>query len=110
MSLAFCVLLYSLALSLIFNGPILALPHAPASTPSPPQSSDEETLHTLTEKYGLAITAGDFEAMRQFGNPQSSNLTARLRDYQQMFSNSRIEFIRMNVTDWGSRATKLSHI
>ena len=98
MSFAFRVLLYSLALSLIFNGPILALPHAPASTPGPPQSSDEETVRTLTEKYGLAITAGDIEAMRQLWNPQSPNLAARLRDYQRMFSNSRIEFIRMNVT------------
>src|SRR5262245_12366663 len=98
MSSAFRVLLYSLALSLIFNGPILALPHAPALTPSPPQSSDEETLRTLTEKYGLAITAGDIEAMRQLWNPQSPNLAARIRYYQRLFSNTRIEFISMNVT------------
>jgi CHAT domain-containing protein/Tfp pilus assembly protein PilF len=98
MSFAFRVLLYSLALSLIFNGPILALPHAPASTPSPPQSSDEETLRTFTEKYGLAITAGDIQAMRQLWNPQSPNLASRLRVYQGLFSNTRIEFISMNVT------------
>jgi CHAT domain-containing protein/tetratricopeptide (TPR) repeat protein len=98
MSLAFRVLLYSLALSLSFNVPIMALPHAPTLTPNPPQSSDEETLRTFTEKYGLAITAGDIEAMRQFWNPQSPNLAARLRVYQGLFSNRRIEFISLKVT------------
>ncbi|HEY9432613.1 MAG TPA: CHAT domain-containing tetratricopeptide repeat protein [Blastocatellia bacterium] len=98
MSFAFRVLLYSLALSLSFNGPILALPQAPASTPNPPQSSDEETVRTLTEKYGLAITASDLEAMRQFWNPQSPNLASRLRVYQRLFSNRRIEFISSKVT------------
>src|SRR5215510_15578490 len=98
MSFAFRVLLYSLALSLIYNGPILALPQAPVSIPGPPQSSDEETLRTLTEKYGLAITAGDIEAMRQFWNPQSPNLAARIRAYQGLFSNRRIEFINFKVT------------
>ncbi|MCI0392094.1 MAG: CHAT domain-containing protein [Acidobacteria bacterium] len=98
MSFGFRVLLYSLALSLSFNGPILALPPAPASTPSPPQSSDEETVRTLTEKYGFAITAGDLEAMRQFWNLQSPNLASGLRGYQGLFPDTRIEFILMKVT------------
>jgi CHAT domain-containing protein/tetratricopeptide (TPR) repeat protein len=98
MLFAFRVLLYLLAFNLSFNGPILALPQASASIPNRLQLSDEETVRTLTEKYGLAITAGDLEAMRQFWNPQSPNLAACLRDYQRMFSYSRIEFIRMNVT------------
>ena len=98
MSFAFRAFLYSLALSLIFNGPILALPQTPASTPGPPQSSDEETVRTLTEKYGMAITAGDIEAMRQFWNPQSPNTASPLGVYQRWFSNIRLEFIRMNVT------------
>jgi CHAT domain-containing protein len=98
MSFAFCVLLYSLALNLSFNGPVLAPPQAPASTPSPPQPSDEETVRALTEKYGLAITAGDVEAMRQFWNPQSPNLASRLSVYQTLFSNRRIEFISLKVT------------
>ena len=98
MSFAFRVLLHSLVLSLSFNGPILALQQAPASTPSPPQSSDEETLRAFTEKYGLAITAGDLEAMRQFWNPQSPNLASRLSVYQRLFSNRRIEFISLKVT------------
>src|SRR5262245_7143214 len=98
MSFAFCVLLYSLALNLSFNDSILALPQAPTSTPNPLQSSDEETVRALTEKYGLAITAGDIEAMRQFWNPQSPNLASRLRAYQGLFSNRRIEFISLKVT------------
>jgi hypothetical protein len=69
MLFAFRVLLYLLALNLSFNGTILALPLASASIPNPLQLSDEETVRTLTEKYGLAITAGDLEAMRQFWNP-----------------------------------------
>jgi CHAT domain-containing protein/Tfp pilus assembly protein PilF len=111
MSFAFRVLLYSLALSICFNGHIMALPQTPASTPNPPQSSDEESVRALTEKYGMAITAGDIEAMRQFWNPQSPNLAARLKDYQRMFSNSRIEFIRMNVTRLEAAGDKaVSHL
>lgn len=98
MSFAFRVSLYSLALSMIFNGSLLALPQTPTSTPNPFQSSDEETVRALTEKYGLAITAGDLEAMRQFWNPQSPNLASRLGDYQRRFSNGRIEFINSKVT------------
>src|SRR5262245_16353496 len=98
MSFAFRVLLYSLALSLSFNVPIMALPQAQASTVSLPQSSDEETLRALTEKYGLAITAGDIEAMRQFWNPQSPNLASRLEFYRRLFSNARLEFISLKVT------------
>src|SRR5262245_58422335 len=98
MSFAFRVFLRSLALSMIFNGSLLALPQAPTSTPNPPQSSDEETVRTLTEKYGLAITTGAIEAMRQFWNPQSPNLTSRLRFYQGLFSNTRIESISLKVT------------
>src|SRR5262245_26663389 len=98
MSFAFRVFLRSLALSMIFNGSLLALPQAPTSTPNPFQSSDEETVRALTEKYGLAITTGAIEAMRQFWNPQSPNLASRLRVYQGLFSNRRIEFINFKVT------------
>jgi len=98
MSFAFLVLLYSFALSLSFNVPILTPSQAPASTPGLSQSSDEETVRALTEKYGLAITAGDIEAMRQLWNPQSPNLASRLRVYQRLFSNTRIEFINLKVS------------
>jgi CHAT domain-containing protein len=98
MSFVFRVLLRSLTLCLSLNCPILALPPAPASTPNPPQSSEEETVRALTEKYGLAITAGDLEAMRKLWNPQSPNMALRLRYYRGLLSNRRIEFIRMNVT------------
>jgi len=98
MSFALCLSLYSIALSLSFNGPILGTSQAPASTPNQPQSSDEETVRTLTEKYGLALTACDLEAMRQFWNPTSPNVTSRLGVYQRLFSNTRIEFISLKVT------------
>src|SRR5215813_2588328 len=98
MSFAFRVLLRSLALSMSFNGFLLALPQAPTSTPNPLQSSDEETVRTLTEKYGLEITTGAIEAMRQFWNPQSPNLASRLWFYKGLFSNRRIEFISLKVT------------
>src|SRR5262249_22497904 len=92
------VSLCSLALSLSLISPAWAHFRAPASTPSPSQSSDEETIRALSEKYGLAIAAGEIETMRQLWNPQSPNLASRLRPYQNLFSTTRIEFIRMNVT------------
>src|SRR5262245_21150307 len=98
MSFAFLMLLYSFALSLSFNVPILTLSQAPASTPGLSQSSDEENVRALTEKYGLAITAGDIEAMRQLWNPQSPNLASRLRVYQRLFSNRQIVFISLKAT------------
>jgi hypothetical protein len=36
--------------------------------------------------------------MRQFWNPQSPNLASRLRVYQGLFSNTRIEFTRITVS------------
>ncbi len=96
MSFAFRVLFLSLAICLSFNGPILALPQAHASTP--PQSPDEETVRELTEKYALATTAGDLDAIRQFWNPQSPDLASRLRFFQGLFSTTRIEFISPKVT------------
>ena len=98
MSFAFLVLFYSFALSLSFNVPIPTLSQASASTPGLSQSSDEEIVRALTEKYGLAITAGDIEAMRQLWNPQSPNLASRLRVYQRLFSKTRTEFISLKVT------------
>ena len=62
------------------------------------RSVDEEAVRAFTEKYGQAIAAGDLEKMRELWNPQSAHLTARLRIYQNIFSNSRIEFIKMAVT------------
>jgi CHAT domain-containing protein/tetratricopeptide (TPR) repeat protein len=98
MSFAFRASFCFLALSCIFVSPALAQFQAPASTPSQPQSSDEETVRALSERYGLAIAAGEIETMRQLWNPQSPNLASRLRVYQGLFSNTRIEFISMNVT------------
>src|SRR5262249_50726078 len=110
MSLEFRLPLSLLVLNLILLTPTLAqspptssdremAPSAHiASAPGAPQSSDEETIRALTEKYGLAIAEGDLEKVRQFWNPQSANLASRLRLYQSSFSNSRIEFISLKVT------------
>jgi hypothetical protein len=91
MPFAFRLSLCFLALSLNFISPALA-------QYSPPPSSDEETVRALTEKYGFAIVASDLETMRQFWNPQSPNLASRLRVYQGLFSNTRIEFTRITVS------------
>jgi len=87
-SFAFRVSLCSLALSLSLVRPALALFQAPASTPSPHQSSDEEAVRALAEKYGLAIAAWEIETMRPLWNPQSPSLASGLRVYQRLFSNT----------------------
>jgi CHAT domain-containing protein len=87
-----------MALSLSFTIAVLALSQ-PASLASEMQnSSDQEALRALTEKYGATIAASDLEGMRQFWDPQSPNLTSRLRLYQSLFSYARIEFISLKVT------------
>ena len=98
MSPAFHAWFCLLALSMSFVGPAPSRAQSIASTPSRPQSSDEETLRKMTEQYGQAITAGDLGAMREFWNPQSSDLAARIRFYQNLFSEMRIEFISPKVT------------
>lgn len=79
MSQAFRVSLCLLALSLSLISPASLPVQSLASISSPSQSSDEETLRRLTEEYGLAIAAGDLEKMREFWNPQSSNMASRLK-------------------------------
>src|SRR5215510_9270110 len=69
-----------------------------ASTPKAGESPEEETLRQLTEQYALALAAGDLGKIRQFWNPQSPNLTARLRSYQNLVAETRIEFIAPKVT------------
>lgn len=95
MSSASRVLLCLLALSLCVICPASSQFQSLASTASPLQSSDEETLRGMTEQYGLAIAAGDIEKMRELWNPQSPNRASRLRYYQ---GNTRYEFIRMYVS------------
>jgi CHAT domain-containing protein len=78
---------------------LLAAPFTASTFPqSASQSVDEGAVRALTERYGQAITADDVETMRQLWNPQSPNLAVRLRLYQGLFSNTRVEFISMNVT------------
>jgi CHAT domain-containing protein len=95
MSFAFRASLCLLALSLSLISPASSQFQSLASTLSPPQSSDEETLRRMTEEYAQAIAAGDLEKMRELWNPQSPNRDSRLRYYQ---GNTRYEFIRMKVS------------
>jgi CHAT domain-containing protein len=91
---SFCILALCLSFIVSASSQVQSL----ASTPSPPQSSDEQTLRRMTEQYGLAIAAGDLEAIRGLWNPQSPNLAPRLGLYQSFFSTSRMEFVSMKVT------------
>src|SRR5262245_26018786 len=88
--------LLALSLSLNIAVPGLSQPASSASTIQ--NSSDQEALHALTEKYGATIAASDLEGMRQLWDPQSPNLDARLKFYQGVFTNVRVEFVSLNVT------------
>jgi len=87
-----------LALSLSFNVSVPALSQPASSAPAIQNSSDQEALRALTEKYGATIAASDLGGMRQLWNPESPNLDARLKYYQGVYSNHRIEFVSLNVT------------
>jgi CHAT domain-containing protein len=86
------------ALSLSFNVAVPALSQPASSAPAIQNSSDQEALRALTEKYGATIAASDLEGMRQLWDPQSPNLDARLKFYQGVFTNIRVEFVSLNVT------------
>src|SRR5262247_1255187 len=105
MSFAFraSLLLLALSLNLVNSAPAQSQSSSSASKsppliPGSPQSSDEATIRAAAERYGSAIAAGDLETMRQLWNPQSPNLSSRLRLYQGLFSNSRMEFVSLTVT------------
>src|SRR5262245_21453134 len=87
-----------LALSLSINIAVPALNQPTSSASTIQNSSDQETLRVLTEKYGATIAASDLEGMRQLWDPQSPNLDARLKFYQGVFANVRIEFLSLSVT------------
>src|SRR5262245_32081538 len=97
------LLLLTLSLNLVNSAPaqsqsLSSASKAPPLIPGSPQSSDEATIRVLTEKYGATIAAGDLDTMRQMWNPQSPNLASRLKVYQGLFSNTRIEFLSLKVT------------
>src|SRR5262245_18185284 len=97
------LLLFALSLNLVNAAPAQSQA-SPSDSKSPPsilgslQSSEEETLRSLTEKYGLALVAGDLGMIRQYWDPQSPNLASQLKAYQAVFSSRRIEFVSMRVT------------
>ena len=87
-----------LALSLSFSIALNSLSQPASSASTIQNSSDQEALRALTEKYGATIAASDLEGMRQLWDPQSPDLNARLRFYQRVFTNVRVEFVSLNVT------------
>src|SRR5262245_37683853 len=100
-----------MALSLSFNVAFLAVSQPASSAPAIQNSSDQEALRALTEKYGLAIAAGDLETMRQFWDPESPNLASQLKVYQNIFSSRRFEFVSLKVTRLEIAGDKaLSHL
>jgi CHAT domain-containing protein/tetratricopeptide (TPR) repeat protein len=90
--MSFCVLALSLLVSASAQFQSLA------STPDLSQVTDEETLRTSTEQYARAIAANDLEAIRGFWNPQSPALASRMRIYQTLFLDARIEFVNLKIT------------
>jgi CHAT domain-containing protein/Tfp pilus assembly protein PilF len=66
-----------LALSLSFSVALTALSQPVYSTPAAQNSSDQETLRVLTEKYGATLAASDLEGMRQLWDLQSPDLNSR---------------------------------
>jgi CHAT domain-containing protein/lipopolysaccharide biosynthesis regulator YciM len=105
MSFAFRTLLCLLALimSLVNSAPAQSqswssAPQPPQSIPGSSQSSDEEAVRALTERYGATIAASDLEGMRQLWDPQSPKMDARLKFYQGVFTNVRLNFVSLNVT------------
>ena len=63
--------LWLLAMSLSLNSPAGASPQPLPSTIRSTQLSDEEMVRQLTETYGLAISAGDLDHIRELWNPAS---------------------------------------
>jgi CHAT domain-containing protein/lipopolysaccharide biosynthesis regulator YciM len=90
--------LWVLALGLGFFGRPPVSPPEHDSVAVSSRTSDEPTIRKLTEEYGVAISAGDLEAMRKFWDPQSPNLASRLSVYQSLFSRVRLDLIRLSVT------------
>ncbi len=60
--------------------------------------SDEDAVRRLTHEYALAIASGDPDKIDDYWNPQSPNLKARLRYYQNLVSEARIEFLQSQIT------------
>jgi hypothetical protein len=62
---------------LSFSVALTALSQPVYSTPAAQNSSDQETLRVLTEKYGATLAASDLEGMRQLWDLQSPDLNSR---------------------------------
>jgi hypothetical protein len=88
----------SLILNLSLVSAAFAQSHSPVSTPVRAAAAEEESLRTLTAQYGRALVAGDIEALRKFWNPQSPNLSEKLRSYKNTFAYARLDFADAQVT------------
>jgi CHAT domain-containing protein/tetratricopeptide (TPR) repeat protein len=98
--------LWVVVITLAYSGPVAALCPKSPSTVNKSQSSDEQDLRELTEKYCLAMAAGDLDRMRQFWDAQSPNVAARLRAYATLFSRARLDFVQLSVTGVEIRGDK----
>jgi CHAT domain-containing protein len=98
MSLAPAFVLWIVMLGAGFAGSVVPLRRTQGATPGTVLATDEETVRSLTQKYAEAITSGNIESMREFWNPRSSNVSARLGVYGGMFARVRLELIRVSIT------------
>ena len=98
MSLVPIFVIWILAFGSSFGDPLAAFRRSQDAATGSVRASDEDEVSSLTERYAAAITSGDIESMRQFWNPRSSNVSARLRVYAGMFSRVRLELIRVSIT------------
>jgi CHAT domain-containing protein len=88
------VLLGLLVFSLSLIGPSLSQ----CQSLSPNESLDGEAVRRLTGEYALAMAAGEPDKIKDYWNPQSTNLKARLKYYQNLVSEARLEILSSRVT------------
>ena len=98
MSTTFRAAPFILLLNLNLITAAFAQSHAPVLLPVRAATAEEESVRSLTEEYGRAVTSGDLDALRKFWNPQSPNLTAQLRSYKNVFAQVQLEFSGSAVT------------
>jgi len=75
-----------------------AFAQSQALTSTPAFVADEALVRALTEQYRQAMAAGDVQAMRKFWRPESPNMAPHLKYYKNVFSHTRIDFLRPEVT------------
>ncbi|MGH9843752.1 MAG: tetratricopeptide repeat protein [Blastocatellia bacterium] len=80
--------LWLLALSLSFNGPVLALPKSVSSAPTVQNSADETALRALAEAFFKTWAAKDLDGFLRLWSARSPELEARRKADREFFANS----------------------